>query len=245
MQQKVGKEIQGHYESFKKGGQPDKQMRPLFVVPSGTGTGKSRLSDEFIQNVAVPGLKMLMNETLAQTLENAVVVKVAFENGTRTLTNHWTGDHEIGARIAHALLEEEQDWSVFLHNITSTPIPVGVALDHCIGTLSEVVSANVFLMMVFVCVGLLEKGKVAVLVVDGMQTLLQDQETRDPENSAISKPASVTSSAMEEKQGIIVCGLLWTHRVWGVSHLMPRNRESIPFGKIQGSHQCPVGPCGQ
>lgn len=140
----------------------DKDLRPVFTITSGPGTGKSRLLDEF------PGLCRAASAddaVLAALLARAYVFKVSFENGTPFQPDAEAGldgDTVVGTRMLWQLTDTADDFSAFRSRSACT---IGCALD----ALSKLTIIP-------------RSEQVVFLLVDGLQKLLplQDRSAAAP-----------------------------------------------------------------
>jgi hypothetical protein len=101
-------EIQNHFDQWRNGSF-DKQSHPLFLCPSGAGTGKSRLLDEF------PGLlrrAVYGCGELEQMIAQAYVFKLTFENGTQSNPLPVHANVALGTRMLYQL-QDSYKWDQF------------------------------------------------------------------------------------------------------------------------------------
>ena len=150
----LSEKIQGHFEQYQEGN-TDKGNRPLFLVLSGAGTGKSRFLDEF-QSLCVKALEET-SPKLSEKIKNSYVFKVNFENGV-SVDAFSDGSNSIGSRMLFQLSDEH--WDTFRQKGAAMISPFAV-----LSKLAEIEKKQL-------------SDLTVLLLVDGMQEIYRESKEK-------------------------------------------------------------------
>jgi hypothetical protein len=141
-----------HYIAWKEV-KTDKTLHPIFLCLDGPGTGKSRFLDEFqfLLRKSLENPVLNDDQECAEMLNNAIVLKIGFENGTPDLVGN--PNWEISLRIMYQYAKNDVVWKDFIQNCYDR---------YTIGETLDIITSS-----------FVEK-KCILLLIDGMQALMTD-----------------------------------------------------------------------
>ncbi|CAG8693137.1 4128_t:CDS:2, partial [Funneliformis caledonium] len=213
LKQILRRELKKHYENFILG-RFDKLNLPLYLFLSGAGTGKSRNANEF-HRMAITCLSAQEDEELLTRIKEAWVFLVSYENGLALRTEESHPFFAIGTRMLFQLLRGK----MMLHEIIKTfnpPDPLDV-----VSLIAKHHNRDL-------------KNATVILVVDGMQQLMENKDDGLKLNSTFYKTlTSVADLAFSSTFVIPVCTSTITGPIDGMLRYSPRKRIYLPVASLQ------------
>ncbi|RHZ76437.1 hypothetical protein Glove_197g38 [Diversispora epigaea] len=213
LKQILRRELKNHYKNFILG-RFDKLSLPLYLFLSGAGTGKSRNANEFHQT-AITCLSAQEDEELLTRIKEAWVFFVSYENGFALQSVESDFYRAIGTRMLFQLLREKMK----LYKIIETyepPNPMDVVTliaKHHNQDLKDVT---------------------VILVVDGMQQLIENKDDSLKLNSSFYKTlTSVADLTFSGTFVIPVCTSTIVGPIDGVLRYSQRKRIYLPVTSLQ------------
>ncbi|RIB13229.1 hypothetical protein C2G38_2198446 [Gigaspora rosea] len=208
------KALKKRYKNFTLGRIDKKSDLPVYLFLSGAGTGKSRNANEFHQT-AITCLSAQEDEGLLTKIKEAWVFHVSYENGFSLRQEESNPYLAIGTRMLFQLLREKMD----LYEIIETykpPNPMDV-----MKLVAKYYNRDL-------------KSVTVILVVDGMQQLMENKDDSLKFNSTFYK--TLTSFADLAFSGIFmipVCTSTITGPIDGVLRHSTRDRVYLPVASLQ------------
>ncbi|CAI2189932.1 16769_t:CDS:2 [Funneliformis geosporum] len=213
LKQILRRELKSHYENFILG-RFDKLNLPIYLFLSGAGTGKSRNANEFHQT-AITCLSAQEDDELLARIKEAWVFLVSYENGFALRSDESHPYLAIGTRMLFQLLREKMR----LHEIIETykpPDPLDV-----VSVIAKHHNRDL-------------KNVTVILVVDGMQQLMENKDDGLKLNSQFYKTlTSVADLAFSGIFVIPVCTSTITGPIDGTLRYSPRKRIYLPVTSLQ------------
>ncbi|KAF0465052.1 putative crinkler family protein [Gigaspora margarita] len=205
--------LKKHYKNFTLG-RFDKLDLPIYLFLSGAGTGKSRNANEFHQT-AITCLSAQEDEEMLTKIKEAWVFHISYENGFSLKQEESNPYLAIGTRMLFQLLREKMR----LHEIIETykpPDPLDV-----VSVIAKHYNRDL-------------KSVTVILVVDGMQQLMENKDDGLKLNSTFYK--TLTSFADLAFSGtfiIPVCTSTITGPIDGMLRYSTRDRVYLPVASLQ------------
>ncbi|CAG8593974.1 9675_t:CDS:2, partial [Acaulospora colombiana] len=207
------RELKNHYENFILG-RFDKLNLPLYLFLSGAGTGKSRNANEFHQT-AITCLSAQEDEELLTRIKEAWVFHVTYENGFDLREDESRPYHAIGTRMLFQLLREKMTLNKIIETY-EPPDPLDV-----VTLIAKHYNRNL-------------KDITVILVVDGMQQLMQNKDDGLKLDSRFYMTmTSVADLAFSGIFVISVCTSTITGPIDGMLKYSRRKRVCLPVTSLQ------------
>ncbi|CAG8520800.1 247_t:CDS:2 [Ambispora leptoticha] len=213
LKQILRRELKNHYENFILE-RFDKLNLPLYLFLSGAGTGKSRNANEFHQT-AITCLSAQEDEELLTRIKEAWVFLVSFENGFALQSVESNPFLAIGNRMLFQLLREKMKFYKIIETY-EPPNPLDV-----VTLIAKHHNRDL-------------KNVTVILVVDGMQQLMENKDDGLKLNSSFYK--TLTSVADLAFSGILVipvCTSTITGPIDGTLRYSMRKRIYLPVTSLQ------------
>ncbi|CAG8606483.1 11470_t:CDS:2, partial [Dentiscutata heterogama] len=213
LKQILQRELKNHYENFILG-RFDKLNLPLYLFLSGAGTGKSRNANEFHQT-AITCLSAQEDEELLTRIKEAWVFHVTYENDFGLREDESRPYHAIGTRMLFQLLREKMTLNKIIETY-EPPDPLDV-----VTLIAKYHNQDL-------------KNVTVILIVDGMQQLIENKDDGLKLNSSFYKTlTSVADLAFSGIFVIPVCTSTITGPIDGMLRYSRRKRIYLPVTSLQ------------
>ncbi|CAG8513854.1 7023_t:CDS:2, partial [Paraglomus occultum] len=207
------RELKNHYTNFLSG-RFDKMMIPLYLFLSGAGIGKSRNANEFHQT-AITCLSEPEDTELLTKIKEAWVFHVSYENGTTLRSEESSPYLAVGTRMLLQLLREKMG----LYKIIQTYEPVDP--EDVMTLVAKYHNRDL-------------KDITAILVVDGMQQLMDNKDDGFKSDSRFYQTlSSIADFAFKGIFLIPVCTSTITGPVDGTLKYSHRKRVYLPVASLE------------